>query len=401
MSDTKKKDAPNDETSPAVSPSSMAQKIQVAIVLVSLLGLAVAIELTHIHYESHTNPDFNSICAINEALNCETVARSPWSVFAGLPISVWGMLAYTLFGILGFHALLKKKVLAGFYLVSSLGALVTSGLLAYISTFLIKSLCLFCTTLYVVNSALFILGIVLVRTSRYSPIRAIWADIQFVASRLQFYIPFSVLFALAVVLTYVLVPAYWKTSSYDSLPSMASGVTKEGHYWIGAKNPKVTIEEFSDYECPFCRRAHYNARMMVARHRDDVRLVHRHMPVDNKCNEYMDTAFHERACEFAYFVECAGEQGKFWQMNDALFGLQETTNARNVDLEELAETLLLNLEKMSECVKSAKTVQKIAADIDEGNQRQLPGTPTYFVGAQPYPGSVPERTLLKYIERAK
>ncbi|MBN2715371.1 MAG: thioredoxin domain-containing protein [Deltaproteobacteria bacterium] len=375
--------------------------IQIVILLVCLTGLGVAVELTHIHYESHTNPAFKSICAINEAVNCETVARSPWSVFAGLPISVWGMLAYLLFVVLETYSLLRRKVLSGFHFVAFSGALVASGLLAYISTVIIKSLCLFCTTLYVVNTTLFILGLTALYKTTRNPLGAIVADVKTVIGGYRFFAPLALLYVGLAIATYSLIPVYWQTSKYDSLPAMDSGVTDSGAHWIGAKNPKVTIVEFSDHECPFCRRAHYHMRMMVARHKNEVRLVHRHMPMDNKCNEYLDMAYHERACEFAAAVECAGEQGKYWEMNDAVFGAQENASAASVNLDDIFDKLELDGNRIEKCMSTPRVARIIGADIDEGTRRQIPGTPTYFIGAQPYPGAVPEQTVINLLKRIK
>jgi uncharacterized membrane protein/protein-disulfide isomerase len=374
-------------------------RVQIALLLVSLIGLGVAMELTHIHYESHTNPDFKSICAINEALNCETVARSPWSVFAELPISVWGMFAYLLFIVLGVYQLVKKISLSGFYVVALSGAVIASAILAYISTFEIKSLCLFCTTLYVVNTTLFILGIVLLRIHRTSPVQAVRSDFRQVISNISFFLPLAIVLGAGIAAVYLLLPPYWRTSSFDSLPPLDSGITEDGHHWIGAKSPVITITEFSDYECPFCRRAHYNIRMMVARYKDRIRLIHWHMPMDNKCNEYLSAAFHERACEFARAVECAGDQDKFWQMNDQIFGAQETRKAADVNLPEIVDTLKINPDKFEDCMQSADPAKRIGNDIDEGTRRKLPGTPTYFIGAQPYPGGIPEETIHNLLKR--
>jgi uncharacterized membrane protein len=56
-----------------------------------LVGIAVSAELTRVHVFVHTDPDYHSLCAMSEGINCETVAISPYSVFAGLPVSVWGL----------------------------------------------------------------------------------------------------------------------------------------------------------------------------------------------------------------------------------------------------------------------------------------------------------------------
>ena len=401
MTNTVKEENSTENPQSTLSLPSAVRAIQLVIVGVCLVGLGVAVELTRIHYESHTNPEFKSICAINEALNCETVARSPWSVFAGLPISVWGIFAYLLFAALGVYGLIRRTTLSGFYMTAFSFALAASAALAYIAVAFINSICLFCTTLYVVNTALFLLGIVQLRLEKTTPVSAVIRDFIHVVSNPRFFAPVAFVFAVVIVFTFALLPTYWLTSRYENLPKMASGVTEDGAWWIGAKTPKVTIMEFTDYECPFCRRAHYQTRMMLARYRNDVRLVHRHMPMDIKCNEYMKTPYHERSCEFAAAAECAGEQGKFWQMNDALFGIQDNMSAAQVDLDELIDKLALNVEQYEKCLSSAKVAQTIGADIDEGTRRQLPGTPTYFIGAQPYPGAIPEVTVENLLKRAK
>ena len=61
----------------------------IAFVLLCLLGLGVSIELSRIHVFVHTDPSYHSVCAMSEGVNCETVAASPYSVFAGLPVAVW------------------------------------------------------------------------------------------------------------------------------------------------------------------------------------------------------------------------------------------------------------------------------------------------------------------------
>ncbi|MBN2341061.1 MAG: thioredoxin domain-containing protein [Deltaproteobacteria bacterium] len=385
--------------SPATDASPFSIAYPLIILLISVLGLGVAAELTHIHYESHTNPEFHSICAINEALNCETVARSPYSVFLGLPISVWGLFAYTIFAVLCIFMLRQKKALAGVFLAAFSSALVASALLAYISTQIIQSLCLFCTTLYVVNTSLFIIGIFWVRSQHTSPMRLLVSDIQFMFSKLRFFVPFALNAAILLTATLLLFPRYWSQSLFSTLPTLPTGITDDGNHWIGAKNPKLTIVEFSDYECPFCRRAHYQMRQILARHAEEIRIVHKHMPMDNKCNEYLEQPFHDRACEFAKVVECAGKQGKFWEMNDMLFGIQDTVPTEQVDVDDLSEQLALDIAAMKKCMTSADVIQQIGANIDEASRRNIPGTPTYYVGAQPYPGGIPEETLIKYLKR--
>lgn len=377
------------------------RSLSVVILIVCLLGLAVAVELTLIHYRSHTDPEFSSICAINDALNCETVARSPYSVFLGLPISVWGLFAYSFLTVLVLYQWIAKTVLDGIFFIAFSAALVASAILAYISMTIIESLCLFCTTLYVVNTVLFVVGVVAVRRRRVNLFSIFKTDFTQIFKKLRFFIPFGLNTVLLLVFTLAFYPRYWQQTSFDIIPKMNTGIDKDKNHWIGAKNPKVTIVEYSDYECPFCRRAHLQMRMMLARYADEVRLVHKQMPMDNKCNDYLEKPFHQRACEFAKSVECAGQQGKFWEMNDALFGIQDTVSAKNIDLDGLLSQLKIDKKAHDTCMKSAQIAKKIGSHIDMASRLEIPGTPTFFYGAQPYPGGIPEQTLKKILARKK
>ena len=80
-----------------------------ALVLVTV-GLGLSIELTRIHHRVHTDPEFASICNISDAINCENVARSPYSVVLGLPVSVWGILAYLTIGGLVLSGLARRRI---------------------------------------------------------------------------------------------------------------------------------------------------------------------------------------------------------------------------------------------------------------------------------------------------
>lgn len=81
-------------------------------------------------------------------------------------------------------------------------------------------------------------------------------------------------------------------------------------YIDGSKNAKVKVVEFSDFECPFCARAFPTIKALQAKYGDKLSLEYRHYPLP----------FHPNAQKAAEASECAGEQGKFWQMHDKMFG---------------------------------------------------------------------------------
>ena len=103
---------------------------------------------------------------------------------------------------------------------------------------------------------------------------------------------------------------------------MPSGVNDEGHPWIGAENPELTIEEFTDYQCFQCKKMHFFLRRLVAQHPDKIRLVHRNYPLDHELNPIVvSQPYHVGSGKMALVANAAGISGKFWEMNDLLFGL--------------------------------------------------------------------------------
>ncbi|MBW2276911.1 MAG: DsbA family protein, partial [Deltaproteobacteria bacterium] len=198
-----------------------------------------------------------------------------------------------------------------------------------------------------------------------------------------------------------LIEPYWDTIGWADLPDLATGEDRYGYHFIGAREPLVTIVEFSDYECPHCRKAHKKMRLLAAEYADEVRLVHRHLPLDRSCHPLMRRQLHQRACEFAKATECAGEQGKFFEMNDALFSMQDEVKAADVDLGIVAVRLGLDRPGFDECMDGDKAMRKVKRDIDEAIDRRLRGTPSYFLDGEKHPGLIPKPVLEQALAAAR
>lgn len=158
--------------------------------------------------------------------------------------------------------------------------------------------------------------------------------------------------------------------------------TKEDHI-LGAKNPKVTIVEYSDFECPYCGNFYPTIKQIMDKYGKDVRLVYRHYPL----------SFHPQAEPTALASECASEQGKFWEFHDMMFEGQ--TQLSDSFRTSAAQKLGLNMTKFNDCVSSKKYLDKVSAQMLGGNEAGVQGTPHSIVigpngekvpisGAQPY-----------------
>ncbi len=153
-----------------------------------------------------------------------------------------------------------------------------------------------------------------------------------------------------------------------------------GPVW-GPADAKVTIVEFSDFQCPYCERFFTSTYPLIKeKYGNKVKFVFRHFPI---------AQIHPFATQAALASECANEQGKFWEYHDALFSNQQDLSkealVKYAGLAKVPDTA-----KFSACLDSQKYNTKIQSDFNEAVGYGVQGTPTFFingnilVGAQPF-----------------
>jgi protein-disulfide isomerase len=146
----------------------------------------------------------------------------------------------------------------------------------------------------------------------------------------------------------------------------------------GENTAPVTIVEFGDFECPYCKAAESSLRRVMARYPREVRVVFRNLPL---------TQIHPNAQIAAEAAICADRQGKFWEMHDAMYGDQ---SALNLDaLKNAATRLGLDTDRFSACLADGSTRQSLDLDAKAARELGLSGTPYFFVNGRPIDGDVP------------
>lgn len=364
---------------------SISKKVVVFISSLCVAGFVVALYLAWLHHQVHSNPSFHSFCAMSDAFNCETVAESPYSVFLGLPIAVWGLLGYTFMFFCASIGVGRYNN-AGAYLlllIASTFSVLSSVVLALISHCIICSFCIMCCVTYGINTMIFL--ILIWQTVRcHFPI---WAAASVLPYQLRRQWTLVATLLLCVFFVYLVFPKYWGQSHDTSRNKAQQGSTREGHYWIGAESPALTIVEFSDYLCPHCRRAHMFQRHLVSANPETLRLIHRHFPLDNACNPLIKNPFHPGACLLARASLCAGKQRGFWEMNDLLY---DSSTLKGTDwqakMQDAAERIGLDLTRFRECLSSDETQNELEEDIAEGLRLNLRGTPSFVINGQVHLG---------------
>jgi protein-disulfide isomerase len=155
----------------------------------------------------------------------------------------------------------------------------------------------------------------------------------------------------------------------------------------GNANAAVSIVEFSDYHCPFCKRAESVVQEVMAKYDGRVRLVYRDFPLDN---------LHPRARAAAEAASCAGDQGKFWEYHDLL--LAHAPKASDDDLKGFATTLVLDMEKFNGCIFQNTHRDAVQRDIDEGTKLGISGTPAFFINGRFLNGAQPLEKFIQIID---
>lgn len=153
----------------------------------------------------------------------------------------------------------------------------------------------------------------------------------------------------------------------------------------GPNDAKITIVEFSDFQCPYCSKAEDSISQVMERYAGKVRIVFRHFPL----------SFHQQAPKAAEASACADEQGKFWEMHKQLFANQSKLAID--DLKAHATAIGLDGAKFNECLDSGKMKAKVDADMKAGQEAGVSGTPAFFINGKLLSGALPFAEFEKVI----
>ncbi len=155
----------------------------------------------------------------------------------------------------------------------------------------------------------------------------------------------------------------------------------------GAKKARVTIVEFSDFQCPFCGQMAPILSEILHHYPNDVRLVYRQLPLKD---------LHPNALSAADASICAQQQGKFWEMHDALFADQSALNPD--DLVKTAERVKLNVPAFKACLISSQTAAAVKSDLIAGEDAGVTGTPGLFINGRYFDGAMTYDRLAAIID---
>ena len=152
----------------------------------------------------------------------------------------------------------------------------------------------------------------------------------------------------------------------------------------GAPNAKVTIVEFSDFECPYSRLQQSRLKQLLEDNPDTVRLVFKHFPIPRHKNAFI-------ASKAAY---CAQQQGQFWDYHFSLFKKEQNLNLEG--LTQLAVDKEMDKNLFNKCMIDPVTEERIDADIKMGLGLGVQGTPAFFVNGKKIDSAAGLESAIKF-----
>jgi protein-disulfide isomerase/uncharacterized membrane protein len=370
------------------------------VIFLALAGLADSVYLAISHYRVYTDISYSSFCAISKAINCDTVSQSIHSIFLSVPVPIWGVIGYTFFllflPVAGSQTADKKRIWPLLLLVSFAFS-IYSIILASISIFYIHSYCIMCIVSFGINFLLlYYVWIIRKRFNTAGILEGLKRDLKFLWNkRVLSTIVFGPFF-IGVVLVLAFFPSYWHFDPPKLQAAARTGITNEGHPWIGAEQPELVITEFTDYQCFQCKKMHFFLRQLIARYPDKIRLIHRHFPMDDAINPIVGERFHVGSGKMALFAEYTKTEDKFWQMNDILFKM--AGHVDYINIKELAEKTELDYKKLAHATISSVTRYKVKHDIAVGIKLGITGTPGYLIDGKVYLGQIPPEIISRVLD---
>jgi uncharacterized membrane protein/predicted DsbA family dithiol-disulfide isomerase len=368
------------------------------------LGLATSSASTWVHYRILNDPTYASFCDVNDSFSCTVAYTSRFGSVAGVPVALFGLLffAFALLLIAVCARSSSAENLPGYLFATSTIGLAAVLYLGYASFFVLKTLCVLCLATYVAVVGVFITSGTATRNPMTNlPSRAM-RDLQLLF-RTPSALGAMVLFIAAAVASVVILrepvtSAAELSPEGDSqpvAPGASAAQLAQLETYLAAQPRRtviapsdgaaVVILKFNDYQCPGCGQTYRDYKAVLAKWAKQapgkVKFITKDYPLERECNANVQQNLHLGACEAAVAVRLAKEKGKGEAMEDWLYANQPAMNPDTVRKAAATVGGVTDLDN-----RYAATLELVKADIAQGAQLKISGTPTFFMNGMQLPG---------------
>lgn len=369
-------------------------------------GIFVSEQLIAIHLKTlYAKGGDTGICG-GEGFSCAEAAQSDYAEIGGLPIAALGMAFYVtalVLAAVGRFASSKdlQQKLPDVFLLGGLASVGYSIFLAVVSAVDIGKLCPFCMGLYGINLGLFL-------TAGFTHPEGWGGGFKrlggvFVSKA------FALTAVLLVLSTVVAQGLYAHRAEGAAVEAermkQALELRKPAQLEVevgrapgkGPADAPLVVVEFSDFQCPHCKRLADSLAAAQQAMPGKVRYHFKHFPMDPACNRIVKGRGHDKACEAHVGMVCANRMGKGWAMHDLIF-----ENQRSLGREALmsfAGRLGVDVEAFGACLDDPSALDEVKADIEQGIALGVPGTPVWFANGWREVGARDPQTLQAMLEQ--
>jgi len=389
--------------------------------LVAFLSVLLSAYLLY-HYTEVTGgfQEEKSFCSINATFDCDTVAQSGYAVFFGVPVAGWAFVYYILLLVLlkviggpGLSPDETNRKKSDALLFYSFLSLAPSLCLLAVSHFVLHKYCLMCCALDIANILLFTLALLapnrsgtfferLLRGAKtfasavfdfghglgLSPALSIWVTLLLSlcvvllvpeALARHYFLPRRLSYSNKDYLNPFL--ESWKREPSKAIPYNVDAAPIDKDFAVGNPNALVKIVEFSDFECPFCKKTAQFLKPFILKNAKDFYFVFKNYPLDKACNSRIKAPKHLYACQAAITARCAGLQSDelFWKLHDALMAASSFDEAA---LKSFAEEAQVHQGAFETCLNDPLVMSRMREDTELGNSLGVLSTPTIYINGK-------------------
>lgn len=355
-------------------------------IVISLLSLLAAANSVWLHVLQSDMPAFGAICRVAPGFDCAPALQSRYGRVWGIPLSSYAVATYIFFTLLALQPLFRRRVAdrnALALVVLSAAGSVYCAWLAWVSHYILRAICPFCTVLHVLTPLILICSLAAL-ARRTTPLAAILgAEARSVIADKRVLVGL-VLAGLALGGGIPWINHRQRERLLDAQPIYRAII--EGRHprhatliadlgerpWIGPADAPVTIVEFSDFLCPVCHQSRFVLKELVARY--NLRHLFVPHPRSRPCNPFAERE-RPAACLAALVVKYAERTGRYWPVHDALFDRPELLEEANAD--ELAR--LAGAPDMAAILSDTAAELALARDLELARRAGVRHTPTIFI----------------------
>ncbi len=405
---------------------SRARKFQLVFVLLALVGAAVSLYLTRLHFALMIpGASVDSICNVNAVVNCAAVSESEYAHLGKIPVSGIGFLYYiiaALFALLAFSRR-DKRVFLFLFIPAAMAAAVSAFMLY--ASYQLGLVCPFCMVLHGIDFLLLALAPFAAGVGFRglgSALRGYMASFShFLRAGLVSVILLGVgLYAVAQVADGVLKEreiklALEKNRHEDSdepllspediaelvglfyqKPAIDLSIPSDRPYF-GTPNAPIQIVEFVDFQCPACAQAAQSLPVFLQEnYPGKFAITLLNYPLDMTCNPNLKRKMHPFACEAAAIGICVNRlSDEFWAFEEQVFGHQ--SEIKSETLGDWAQAVGVNRAALADCIANPETTKAIAEDVALGGKVPVTGTPTLLLNGRALESAWRNEVLFKAI----